>query len=70
MTAKQEAHIAGIVADFQERAYTKYKAGALEHGGTLYNFTSKNLVLEMMAEAIDLYVYAYTLLETLDRREG
>lgn len=64
MTAEQEQHLADIKARFSKEVDKKYRAGQAEHGGDLWK---KPGVLEMlMDEAVDFYVYAYTLRQQRD----
>lgn len=63
MTQEQEAHVQGILKDFNEKAYAKYVAGQAEHGGNLFDMPKLKLIDCALEEAIDQYVYLYTLRE-------
>ena len=66
MTGAQCAHVERIIEDFAEAVYKKYAAGQKEHGGDLW---LKPIVPQaIMEEALDMVVYASTLLEQLRMR--
>lgn len=61
MTREQEAHLKLIKTQFVMDVDTKYRKGAAEHGGNLFDISDIKLVNEAMQEAVDQYVYLYTL---------
>jgi hypothetical protein len=65
MTPEQEAHLARVKARFLAEVDAKYRAGVREHGGNLWERTKMDLIRELKAEAVDLYVYAQTLEDDL-----
>lgn len=65
MSPEQEAHIQAIIGRFTKEAYHKYAAGVAEHGGNLWDLSDTKLVEAAMEEAIDQYVYLYTLREKI-----
>lgn len=66
MTEDQQNHIDSIVEDFAIKATAKYEAGAKEHGpGAIWDLSSLKLIDSALEEAIDQYVYLYTLKEKL-----
>jgi len=67
MTLDHENHLREIKYDFLNEVDKKYRAGQLEHGGSLWK---KPGVLEMlMEECIDMYVYAHVLRSQRDNPE-
>lgn len=67
MTFEQEKHLNHIKAEFVREVDIKYRAGALEHGGDIRDIAAIQLVREIKAEAVDLFVYADTLESKLVR---
>lgn len=70
MTEEQEAHLTDIQEAFDMMVSEKYRKGAKEHGG---NLTGKSLawyVEQAIDEAIDSFVYLYTLRQTLLEQEA
>ncbi len=65
MTGSQEDHLQHIKAAFVAAVDAKYRAGAREHGGRLWEMTPRELVLEAMAEAVDQFTYLSTLLDKM-----
>lgn len=65
MTNEQHEHIGKIVLDFSRKANEKYEKGVIEHGGNLWEHETLWLVEQAMDEAIDQYVYLYTLREKI-----
>lgn len=63
MTDEQTKHVIGIIEDFKDKCFTKYRLGAQEHGGDIWNMPALKLIEAGMEEAIDQYVYLYTLKE-------
>lgn len=67
LSAAQTEHLQAILRDFIDKTSDKYVSGATEHGGNLWD---KSGIIEMaMEEAIDLYVYLYTLKQQLIESE-
>jgi phage terminase large subunit GpA-like protein len=60
-----EEHIDGILERFCQQAKPKYMAGAREHGGQLWEKDGQ--IDNIIEEAIDLIVYAYTLKDQLEK---
>lgn len=58
LSNEQEAHLAAIKADFVALVDAKYRAGAAEHGGNVWE---QDLLTEIEHEAVDLFVYARSL---------
>lgn len=61
MTDAQERHLARILKDFAARASGKYRKGAEEHGGNLFDLTPLQLIDNAVDEAVDQVVYLLTL---------
>jgi len=54
MTPEQDEHLRDVLAAFSKRAEEKYRAGAAEHGGNVWD----NVTLdELEDELIDAYIY-------------
>ena len=67
MTPEREAHLIRIKAAFLREVDRKYREGQREHGGDLFDHTSLWLVEHAMEEALDEYVYLFTLRERLQQ---
>lgn len=65
MTAEQEKHLANIETAFLAKVDRKYRRGAAEHGGNLWELGAIELVENALDEAIDQVTYLETLLEKL-----
>jgi hypothetical protein len=65
VTPEREAHLFRIKAAFLAEVDKKYREGQREHGGDLFDHTQLWLVEQAMAEALDLYVYLFTLRERI-----
>lgn len=61
MTEAQELHLENIIDEFACLTDPKYRKGAEEHGGDLNDMTPLQLVENAMLEAVDQFVYLYTL---------
>lgn len=59
MNKKQTKHCDTITRDFAKSLRLKYKKGAKEHGGNLWD--NKHLLDEALNEVVDLYSYLHTL---------
>ena len=64
-THAQITHAETIGQDFAKEQYSKYLAGAEQHGGDIHDLTALQLVEMALEEAIDQYVYIHTLREKL-----
>ena len=67
MNKEQKNHIERIRSKFMKLAWEKYQKGAKEHGSNLLTMDEKRLLKEMRDEAIDLFIYAETALEKLEK---
>jgi hypothetical protein len=73
LSPAQEDHLRNIKADFDAAVDRKYRAGAAEHGGNLWDKSPLQLCEEAIAEAIDQVTFLLTLrnqLITLSQRES
>lgn len=61
LTASQESHLDGIKDRFCRQVDEKYRAGAAEHGGNLWDKTPLQLIDEAIQETIDQYTFLHTL---------
>ncbi len=61
MTERQEHHLRRLKRDFDELVDKKYRAGALEHGGTLMDAGFGTILGYAIDEAVDQVVYLLTL---------
>lgn len=69
MTYEQEEHLDDIMDEFFELVEPKYRKGAAEHGGNIWELTELELIDNAIDEAIDQFVYLYTLKQRiLDRK--
>jgi hypothetical protein len=59
MYSSDEHHLQTILASFEAEVSEKYRKGAIEHGGHLWE--KPGMIDEAMNEVLDLYVYLYTL---------
>jgi hypothetical protein len=59
MYSSDEHHLQAILASFEAEVSDKYRKGAAEHGGHLWE--KPGMIDEAMNEVLDLYVYLYTL---------
>jgi len=65
MTHEQEKHVIDITDMFVSRMMEKYELGAREHGGNLWDKNPIWLIDQAMDEAIDQFVYLYTIKQKL-----
>ena len=65
MTEAQENHLDSLVEAFTEAVISKYQAGAVEHGGNLWEKPIELLLDEAINEAIDQFVYLMTIKQQL-----
>ena len=54
MRAENEAHLERVKTDFLRRVDTKYRRGQDEHGGRLWEYPRRQLLEELMAEAVNV----------------
>lgn len=66
MNREQKEHLQDIKEQFLELVDKKYKAGAKEHGGNIWEIPIDNLLDEAIDEAVDQVVYLLTLKEQLE----
>lgn len=64
----QEQHIGQITLFMAQRTGEKYRAGAIEHGGNLWDLTDDELLENALEEVIDLQNYLVTLLMNRKKR--
>ena len=69
MQDEHENHLRRIKNKFLEKVDSKYRAGQKEHGGRLWEMKPTQLAREVRNEAIDQFVYIYTLIELVDYLE-
>ncbi len=60
MTPAQETHLRDIKSSFESAVDKKYRNGQAEHGGNLWD---RNVLYDMMQEAVDQVTYAHTAIE-------
>lgn len=65
LTSDQEQHLWDIIDAFANAVEPKYKAGAGEHGGNLWDQTNLELIDNALLEAVDQFTYLYTLRQKL-----
>lgn len=65
MTKEQKAHAMEIATAFATLMAAKYHQGAVSHGGRLWERSNIFLVEQAIDEAIDQFVYLYTLRKAL-----
>lgn len=70
MTGEQEQHLQQIKDEFGEAVERKYRAGAAEHGGNLWDKTPLQLCDEAIAEAIDQVTFLLTLRTKLAEQQA
>jgi hypothetical protein len=65
MTKDQELHLGRVLEMFELKTDEKYRNGQKEHGGNMWEMGVIELVENAMDEAIDQWVYLYTIYEQL-----
>jgi hypothetical protein len=65
MTKDQELHLGRVLEMFELKADEKYRNGQKEHGGNMWEMGMVELIENAMDEAIDQWVYLYTIYEQL-----
>lgn len=68
LTKAQRDHINHLSLEFTARMSEKYRKGAKEHGGDIFDLNEFVLLDEAIAEAIDQFVYLMTLRSKLTKR--
>lgn len=66
ITKAHRDHAAEIATYFTKREIPKYTAGVKEHGGNIWELTALELVDNALEEAVDQFVYLYTLKQKLE----
>ena len=66
----QEAHLGRVKSEFVALVDSKYRAGAMEHGGELLALPDLEILDLAIEEAIDQVVYLLSLKEKLARRHA
>jgi hypothetical protein len=61
MTEDREAHLSELLHEFAARFDGKYRKGAEQHGGKLFDYSKVDLVDEALNETLDLWAYLATL---------
>lgn len=57
MTNQQEAHLSSLIEETAARMDDKYRKGAAEHGGNLWDLSIEKLVDNAIEEAVDQLTY-------------
>lgn len=60
MDEEQHQHVHQLIYLLQTLLEPKYEAGAIEHGGNIWDMTDEQLEAEETNEMIDLLVYRLT----------
>ena len=68
MTAEQEEHLSDLKFRIVRMLDLKYRAGAAEHGGNVWDKTAMGLLEESLSENIDQFTYLSTLKDEMDQR--
>jgi hypothetical protein len=61
LTTEQQGHISTLVRLASAAMFDKYRAGAAEHGGNLWDLSTSTLLDNAVSEAIDQVIYLMTL---------
>ncbi|MFP5261000.1 MAG: hypothetical protein ACLGJB_03740 [Blastocatellia bacterium] len=64
MYNSDEHHLQTIIASFESEVALKYRKGAIEHGGHLWE--KPGMIENAMEEVLDLYVYLFTLRDQIN----
>lgn len=67
MTIDQEIHLERMKNKFRALADKKYRKGQNEHGGNLFDKPTLELLKEIQAESIDLFIYTQTAIDRMER---
>jgi len=67
MDAQNEEFMWDVIDEFNRLVEPKFRKGQKEHGGFIGNMSTARLLDEAMAEAIDSFVYLYTLKQKLKK---
>ena len=68
MTQEQELHLRRMQEFFHTAISQKYKVGAKEHGGSMWEYSDLKLLDEAMKECLDQWAYLFTLRENMLKR--
>lgn len=68
MTEEQEQHLKRVQEAVQKRMDEKYRAGAIEHGGSLELMGTLDVLYNAFDETIDQAVYIYTAIEQIESK--
>lgn len=63
----QTEHLFDIIDAFANKVEPKYREGAKEHGGNIWDMSNMKLLDEAINEAIDQFTYLYTLRQKLTK---
>lgn len=67
MTPEQEEHLTHINDEAQGRIDYKYRRGAAEHGGNLWELTFGQILDQAIDEAVDQVIYLLTLRDKMKK---
>jgi hypothetical protein len=67
LTQRQKKHLDRIRRKFGQLVGAKYRRGAAQHGGNLWDHSALELIDEAVMETIDQFVYLMTLTDKLRR---
>jgi hypothetical protein len=70
MTPEHDKHLASLLSTIKTLTTTKYKAGVIEHGGSLWLKGKHYLIDQAIMEAIDQLTYLLTLRQVLRDEEN
>lgn len=70
MSEEQERDLQEIQGLFHSLVDEKYRAGAKEHGGNIWDMTIDDLAHEAMNEAIDQFTYLKTLHDKIQSQQA
>lgn len=65
MTPADEIYAGDMIDYLATKTYSKFEAGALEHGGHLWDIPIEKLAEEAENEAIDQFTYIYAMRKAL-----
>ena len=65
MTPKQIKHVERIIKHFNDQVNWKYRQGAIEHGGNLWDRSNIFLLDQAIQENVDQFTYLITLREKM-----
>lgn len=70
MSNEQEQHLNDIKESFESLVDTKFRAGAIEHGGDLLDRSELELVDDAIGETLDQFTYLFTLRRKVMLKNG